>query len=110
MFGMFAVYFVRSIAHRMRSGHWLRSGGPFQAEIVDQVQNALADVEPLFQALADAEQRNIILDEALSDTNTFLEHLSEMLQESQTESEMLRVEREQLRARLGEQSDPSIGP
>jgi chromosome segregation ATPase len=94
-------------AHRIRSGHWLRSGGPFQAEIVERAEHALEDVEPLFEALSEAEQRNVDLDAALNDTNTLLEHLSGLLQEAQLENDRLLEENERLRLRASHDEDPS---
>ena len=79
MFAVFAVYFVRSIRHRMRSGHWLRSGAGLEAEIVDRAQHALEDVEPLFESLAQAEARNTELEAQLEQSNELIEQLAALL-------------------------------
>jgi hypothetical protein len=73
MFMFFAVYFIRSITVRIRLGHWLRRGGPFEAEVFDRAEHELEDVERLFQSLAEAELRNTELEHQLETTNEVLE-------------------------------------
>lgn len=55
MFMVFAVYFIRSIVVRIQLGHWLRRGGPFEAEVFDRAEHELADVQWVFQALSEAD-------------------------------------------------------
>jgi hypothetical protein len=82
MFVFFSIYVIRSIAHRMRHGHWLQRGGPFQAEIADRAGDALADVEPLFDALNQAEARNQELESQLTESNHLIEQLANFLEQA----------------------------
>jgi hypothetical protein len=81
MFAMFSIYFVRSINHRMSRGHWLRSGAGLEAEIVS---DALDDLGPLLENLAEAEGRAEELEgqlgasnEAIQELYTLLSHVDE---------------------------------
>lgn len=76
MFSVFAVYFVRSIRHRMRKGHWLRSGAGLEAEIVS---DALGDLEPVLASLSETEERANELEEQLSASNDVIQQLSDIL-------------------------------
>jgi hypothetical protein len=79
MFLVFAVYFVSAIVVRMRRGHWLRSGGPFEAEIIDKAEGAMDEaVDQWAQSLQDAEARAADLELQLSETNQQLESVYAM--------------------------------
>lgn len=79
-----ALYVVASIVMRMNKGHWLRSGGPFHADLTEAEQR-VADLQPLLTA---AWQAN--------------EELAERLQESTDELDRLYRERDALYDQLAE--------
>jgi hypothetical protein len=94
MFSVFVVYFVRSIAHRMRHGHWLRSGGPFEAEIVEKAGDALEDAEDAWELLGDAEVRNQELEGQLAQTSQAVENIYQAYTEASRQNEELRAQLE----------------
>jgi hypothetical protein len=100
MFSVFSVYFIRSLNHRIRQGHWLRSGGPFQAEIVEKAGDALEDAEEAWGLLAEAEARNQELEVQLAQTNQAVENVYQAFVEANRQVE-------EFRARLeGEEEEP----
>ena len=58
IFGSFAVYAIGSIRHRIHHGHWLRSGGPFEAEIIKKQRLRSPCRRPLRHTRPKSEDRN----------------------------------------------------
>jgi hypothetical protein len=84
IFGAFAIYTVRSITHRMRHGHWLRTGGPFEAEIVN-AGDALEGVEPLFESLNTSQARVTELEAQLQRSSHLIQHLAGLVERATAE-------------------------
>jgi hypothetical protein len=91
MFAVFAVYFIRSIVARIQQRHWLRSGGPFHAEIPEQAATELDVVDQVFESMGDLEIENAELRRQLGETNTSLQALSEWFDSVMQENAELRA-------------------
>jgi hypothetical protein len=83
-FGFFSIYAVTSIVARMTKRQWLRSGGPFHAEIAEKAKDELDAAGDVFAELwRDSEERNEALEEQLAASNEALQELLEQLPEGQ---------------------------
>lgn len=95
MFLIFAIYFMRSIVHRIRKGHWLRSGGPFQAEIVEKAEDEFEAAASTYESLwQQAEEKSDALEQQLSQTNEVVKQLFQQLTAAYGELEARRSEEE----------------
>jgi hypothetical protein len=86
-FLFFVLYVIGSIVYRMGKGHWLRSGGPFEAGIPAQVSHELGRVEPVVRALEEAEDRNRELAEQLEQSDELIQQLLAEIQEKEAEGD-----------------------
>jgi len=81
-FGFFAIYVVTSIIARMTRRQWLRSGGPFHAEVAERADDALDIASDVYQDLWNhSEERNRDLEQQLEETNMVVEELLARLAE-----------------------------
>ncbi len=78
MFSMFSVFFVRSINHRMKQRQWLRSGAGLEVEI-DRASDALEDIGPILDSLAQAESHAEKLEGQLAASNEAIQQLYALL-------------------------------
>jgi hypothetical protein len=76
-----SLYVCASIIMRMVKGHWLRSAGPFQAE-VEQAQQELSGAETWIADWQATEARNTDLSQHLEQANATIEWLANQLDEA----------------------------
>jgi hypothetical protein len=78
-----SLYVCASIVMRMVKGHWLRSAGPFQAEVVEKVTEELNEAGDIWlNAWQESESRNTELSQHLEQATESIQWLVDRLNEA----------------------------